>query len=80
MMRNQYFELHVLEIVQGYMDDHISYLYSKAALENELKDIIMNYEENYNEPISISIFYFDEIEIFGQLVKQDVKKVFEWHK
>ena len=79
-MRKQYFELNVLELVYGYMDNHTYHFYNKAALENELKDIITNYEENYNEPISISVFYFDEVEIFGQLVKQDVKKVFEWHK
>lgn len=79
-MRNQYFEFHVLEMVCGYMEHHIYHFSNEAAIENELKDIITNYEENINEPISISIFYFDEIEIFGQLVKQDVKKVFEWHK
>ena len=79
-MRKQYFELHILELVHGYMDNHTYHFYNKTTLENELKDIIVNYEENYNEPISISVYYFDEIEIFGQLIKQDVKKVFEWHK
>jgi methyltransferase-like protein len=79
-MRKQYFEVHILEMACGYLDNRTYHFFNKKALEDEIKDIIMNYEENYNEPISISIFYFDEIEIFGQLIKQDVKKVFEWHK
>lgn len=79
-MRKQYFELHIFELVHGYMDNHIYHFYNKAALENELKDIIVNYEENYNEPISISIYYFDEVEIFGRLIKQNVQEIFRWHK
>ena len=79
-MRKQYFELHVLEMVWGYMEHNIYHFSNKTALENELKDIVTNYEENVNEPISISAYYFDEVEIFGQLVKQNVKEIFHWHK
>jgi uncharacterized protein (TIGR00296 family) len=62
-MRKQYFEVHILEMACGYLDNRTYHFFNKKALEDEIKDIIMNYEENYNEPISISIFYFDEIEI-----------------
>ena len=79
-MRKQYFSLHVSEMVHGYMEHHIYNFCNKTTLENEIKDIIMNYEENVNEPISINVYYFDEVEIFGRLVKQNVKKVFGWHK